>query len=80
MNAKRQCALYRIVEKIEKAEARKRKPEEKMRDKLYEICRKYNKALDELTKDEITKTEHKFLIEFITKIFKCPVSFYPNLQ
>lgn len=69
-------AFQKYGEKQDKIKAR----EQKKTSKFYDICRKYDKALDELTKEELTKTEYKFILEYIEKVLKYPIKFYPNLQ
>jgi hypothetical protein len=68
-------AMEKYSEKQAKIKVRK----DKKSDKFYTICRKYNKSLDELTKDELTKTEYNFIVEYITKELKYPMRFYPSL-
>ena len=51
----------------------------KQTDKFYKIMNKTGKTLDEITKKDLTKTEYKFIVEYIIKIMNCPISLYPNL-
>jgi len=39
--------------------------EEKVISRMYAVCGKYGKSLDEITRKEITKTEYKYLMNFI---------------
>lgn len=71
--------VYAIDKSIEKRKKLDIKRQIKS-DKFHEICRKYNKSLDELDKNELTKTEYKFILEYVEKILKYPIRFYSNLQ
>ena len=68
------------MEKYGEKQAKKKARQDKKSDKFYAICRKYNKALDELTKEELTKTEYNFIIKYVEKVLHYPIRLYPNLQ
>jgi len=50
---------------IHKKADKKKVDEEKIISRMYAVCRKYDKSLDEITKKELTKTEYKHLMDFI---------------
>lgn len=70
--------VYAIDKSIEKRRKQEQKKAIKS-NKFYAICEKYNKSLPELTKDELTKTEYKFVVEYIEKVLNYPLRLYPNL-
>lgn len=70
--------VYAIDKSIEKREKRQIR-EQKRSDKFYAICRKYDKALDELKRDDLLKGEFNFIANYIIKDLKYPLKFYPNL-
>lgn len=72
-----------FVYAFEKSAERRAKEQvriDKKTSKFYGICRKYDKAIDTLNKNEMTKTEYKFIVEYIEKVLKYPLSWYSNLQ
>lgn len=48
-------------------------------NKFYEILNKYNKTLDTITKEEVTTTEYKFLLDYIENELKYPLRWYEKL-
>jgi CRISPR/Cas system CMR subunit Cmr6 (Cas7 group RAMP superfamily) len=62
-----------------KSQKKKEKNENKIIDNMYTVCRKYNKALDEITKKELTKQEYKQLLDFL-QLRNYSLQMYPNLQ
>ena len=71
-----------FVYAMDKAIEKRRKQEEKRKvksEKMYNILDKYNTCLPDLKKEQLTKTEYKFVIEFVTTILNCPLELYKNL-
>lgn len=52
---------------------------EKIISRMYAVLRKYGKALDEITKGEVTKAEYKQLLEFLELRGYTVSIMYPNL-
>ena len=50
---------------IHKKVDKKKVNEEKIISRMYAVCSKYGKSLDEITRKELTKTEYKHLMDFI---------------
>ena len=50
---------------IHKKTTKKKVDEEKIISRMYAVCEKYKKYLDEIDKSEITKTEYKYLLDFL---------------
>jgi len=46
---------------------------------MYSIMNKVQKALDEVTKGELSSKDYSFVIEYITTVMQCPIILYPNL-
>lgn len=69
-------AIDKSIEKRRKQEERKSKKTAKM----YAILDKYNTCLPDLRKEQLNKTEYKFVIEYLEKVLKYPIRLYPNLQ
>lgn len=63
----------------EKDRKKKEKLEEQIISKMYAVCRKHNKALDEITKNEVTKKEYRQLLDFL-QLRNYDLSYYPNLK
>lgn len=80
MDIKRQAAMVKYVAKNMRAKERQQAKDLKKKDLLYNILRRVGKALDEVTKDDLTKKEFDFIVEYITTVMKCPIVLYPNLQ
>lgn len=57
-------AMDKYSEKMRKIEERKAKKSQK----FYAICKKYNTDLPSMTKDMLTKTEYKYMVEYIEKV------------
>ena len=68
-------AVNKFADKLQKQEDKR----QIKTNKLYNILHKYNKTLDTITKDELTKTEHKFITEYIENELKYPLKWYENL-
>ncbi len=72
--------VYAVNVAAEKERKRKIKRDKKM-SKLYDICRKYNKTLDELDKNELTKAEYKIILGCFSMPGELPpIEFYSNLS
>jgi hypothetical protein len=71
--------VYAVNKSLEK-NARKEEKQQTKTDKFYAICHKYNKTVNELNKEELTKAEYKIIVEYIEKVCKYPLKYYPNLQ
>lgn len=80
MKIERQIAMVKSVAKNMRQKERQQADKEKKTDKMYAIMRKTGKALDEVTKSELTKSEYTFIVEYIEKIMKCSIELYPNLS
>jgi ABC-type uncharacterized transport system fused permease/ATPase subunit len=80
MDIRRQSTMVKSVAKNMRAKERQQAEKEKMTDKFYTIMRKVNKALDEVTKNDLTKKEYDFIIEYIKTVMKCPIELYDNLK
>ncbi|WP_064199006.1 hypothetical protein [Brevibacillus brevis] len=80
MNLKRQAAMVKSVAKNMRAKENQQVGVEKMKDRLYATLRKVNKSLDEVTKDDLTDKEYKFIVEYVETVMKCPIHLYPNLH
>ena len=50
---------------IHKKADKKKVDEEKIISRMYAVCGKYKKSLDEIDKSEITKNEYKHLLDFL---------------
>jgi uncharacterized protein YaaR (DUF327 family) len=79
MKIERQAAMVKSVAKNMRQKERQQAEKEKKIDKMYSIMRKTGKALDEVTKTELTKSEYKFIVEYVENIMNCPIELYPNL-
>ena len=79
MKIERQIAMVKSIAKSMKQKERQQAEREKKTDKMYAIMKKTGKALDEITKSELSKSEYKFIVEYIEKVMNCPIRFYPNL-
>ena len=71
--------VYAVDKSIEKKRKREARQQPKA-DRFYTICRKYGKAADELDRDELTKTEHRAVVEYLTNVLGYPLKFWPNLE
>lgn len=80
MKIERQAAMVKGVAKSIKQKERQQADKEKKTDKMYSIMNKTGKSLDEVTKDDLTKKEYAFIVEYIEKIMNCPIQLYPNLN
>ncbi len=47
--------------------------------KLREILQKYDKSLDVIRKEEMSKRDHDYVIDVVTNDFGYPLRIYPNL-
>jgi hypothetical protein len=79
MKIERQVAMVKSVAKNMKQKERQQAERDKKTDKMYAIMRKTGKAIDEVQKSELTKSEYNFIIDYIKNIMNCPMSLYPNL-
>jgi len=79
MNIKRQIAMVKQVSKNIRKKERQEMNTEKKKDKMYSIMNKVQKALDEVTKGELSPKDYSFIIEYITTVMQCPITLYPNL-
>lgn len=79
MKMERQIAMVKSVAKNRKQKERQQSEKEKKTDKMYKIMHKTGKALDEVTKDDLSKSEFTFIVEYIKTVMNCPITFYPNL-
>jgi ribosomal protein S20 len=80
MNAQRQIAMVKSVAKNMRTKERQQSKDEKKKDQMYSIMKKVGKALDEVTKDDLTEKEYKLIADYITTVMKCPLVLYPNLK
>lgn len=85
MNIERQKAMAKYVAKNMKAKERQEAKKEKIYSNLYKILRKYGKAIDEITRNDVTEKEYKTIIEYFEVIqgFSSEtmiVQIYPNLK
>ena len=71
--------MNKYYEKMLKADARQKAKDEKKSKRFYQICKKYNKSLPELTKDELTKSEYKYILGYL-EYCKFKLHWYPNLE
>lgn len=78
MKIERQMAMVKSVAKSMKQKERQQSDKEKKTTKMYAIMRKTGKALDEVTKSDLTKSEYKFIVEYIENYMN-GLSSYPNL-
>ena len=70
--------VYAVNKSLEKERNRKKKQDKKT-EKLYNIFKKYNKTLDELTKEILTKKELEFITDYIINTLNYPLRWYTNL-
>ena len=73
-------AMDKAIAKKHKIEAREAKRIEPMKIRFYKILKKYNCALPELTKNQLTKTEYNFIVKYLDSVLHYPIELYPNLQ
>lgn len=68
-----------VLQNDKKNRKKKEDLTEKIINNMYNVCRKYGKSLDEITKNEVTKKEYKQLMDFL-ELRNINVNYYPNLQ
>lgn len=80
MDILRQKAMVKSVAKGMRAKERTQAKDEKIISAMYQALKHCGKALDEVTKNDLTEKEYKDVTAFIVDVRKWPLTWYPNLQ
>ena len=80
MEAKRQMVMVKSVAKNIRAKEREQAKIDKIRNKACEALGRAGKAIDEVTKSELSKKDYEAIIKYLQEVRKCPISLFPNLM
>lgn len=80
MNIKRQEAMVKSVAKNMRQKEREQAQKDKLRSKLVAILNPTGKAIDEVTREDLSAKDFKFVQDYVVNVMNTRLMFYPNLQ